>query len=316
MTSNRPGLKTRLDTFQRNHSVAGFPLAVIRKYGDDEGGRHASLMTYYGFLALFPILLLVAEVISRAFSGNPQLRAEFIDAVVPEQFQATVDSALQSLPTNGLAYWVGLIGLVATSLGVVRTAHDTINHVAGIPFRLRLNFVRKFIRIVMVMIVMLFAIAMIGGLNIVLSKINEPTGLEVMLQLVGTVAILFLLTWLAVSLLLPTAPKWNSIWPMALLGAVVIAAFLGIAALLLPRLITNYGAVYGSFATIVGLLAFIALISQALVFSAEAAVVRKLKLWPRAIDTDNPTPADAVALGLLAREQERVPIQRVTSRLE
>jgi uncharacterized BrkB/YihY/UPF0761 family membrane protein len=103
---------------------------------------------------------------------------------------------------------------------------------------------------------------------------------------------------------------------MALLGAVVVTAFLSVAALVIPRLITNYGAVYGSFATIVALLAFIALISQALVFSAEAAVVSKLRLWPRAIDTEDPTPADAVALGLLAREQERVPSQRVTSRLE
>jgi len=260
--------------------------------------------------------LLVTEAISRALAGNPQLRAEFIDAVVPEQFQDTVDSALQSLPSGGLPYVLGLVGVIGTALGVVNTAHDTINHVAGIPYRLRLSGIRKLLRIVVVMIVMLCAITAIGGLNIALSKIDEPTSLDVIIRFIGMVAILFLLSWLAVSLLMPAPPRWNSIWPMALLEAIVITAFLGFAALLLPRLISNSGAVYGAFATIVGLLAFISLISQALVYSAEAAVVRKMKLWPRAIDTDNPTQADAVALGLLAREQERLPDQRITSRLE
>ena len=44
----------RLDTFQRRHKVIGFPIAVIYKFTDDQGNYLAALMTYYGFLALFP----------------------------------------------------------------------------------------------------------------------------------------------------------------------------------------------------------------------------------------------------------------------
>ena len=51
----------------------------------------------------------------------------------------------------------------------------------------------------------------------------------------------------------------------------------------------------------------------ALVYSAEVAAVRHFRLWPRSLDPDHLTPADHRALSLLAREQERLPQQRVVS---
>jgi membrane protein len=54
-------------------------------------------------------------------------------------------------------------------------------------------------------------------------------------------------------------------------------------------------------------------LSLALVCSAEIAAVRRAELWPRAIDRDRPTPADARALALLAREQERTAADRIES---
>jgi len=43
------------------------------------------------------------------------------------------------------------------------------------------------------------------------------------------------------------------------------------------------------------------------VYAAEIAVVRYARLWPRALDLNHPTAADARALTLPAREQERIP---------
>jgi hypothetical protein len=56
-------------------------------------------------------------------------------------------------------------------------------------------------------------------------------------------------------------------------------------------------------------------LSLALVLVAETAVVRHWKLWPRAVDYDRPTEADARAYALLAREQERVSGARISLRL-
>ena len=56
-------LRDWADSLQRRSTVLGFPYAVIKKYGDDEGGRHAALLTYYGFLSVFPLLLLVVVIV-------------------------------------------------------------------------------------------------------------------------------------------------------------------------------------------------------------------------------------------------------------
>ena len=44
----------------------GFPIAVVYKYVDDQGGYLAALITYYGFLSLFPLLLLLASLLGFA----------------------------------------------------------------------------------------------------------------------------------------------------------------------------------------------------------------------------------------------------------
>jgi membrane protein len=85
--------------------------------------------------------------------------------------------------------------------------------------------------------------------------------------------------------------------------------------LLLARLVTKAGPVYGSFATVAGMFALLYLVGQALVYGAEVAAVRYARLWPRALDPNRPTAADARALALLAREQERLPSARVETHL-
>ncbi len=37
------GVTAWADRLQRRHGVLGFPYAVVKKYGDDEGGREAAL---------------------------------------------------------------------------------------------------------------------------------------------------------------------------------------------------------------------------------------------------------------------------------
>src|SRR6516165_10098845 len=82
------------DQLQRRHSVFGFPYAVVKKYGDDAGGREAALITYYGFLSIFPLLLLGVAVLSRVLASNPELRERLTNAIVPQALQPTVEHSL------------------------------------------------------------------------------------------------------------------------------------------------------------------------------------------------------------------------------
>jgi len=86
---------------------------------------------------------------------------------------------------------------------------------------------------------------------------------------------------------------------------------LTVGAPVLARLVAKAGPVYGSFATVAGIFALLYLTGQALVYRAEVAAVRYARLWPRALDLNRPTEADARALTLRAREEERIPAARV-----
>jgi uncharacterized BrkB/YihY/UPF0761 family membrane protein len=99
------------------------------------------------------------------------------------------------------------------------------------------------------------------------------------------------------------------------LGAAAVTVVLNAGPLLLARLVAKAGPVYGSFATVAGMFALLYLVGQALVYGAEVAAVRYARLWPRALDPNRPTAADARALALLAREQERLPSARVETHL-
>jgi hypothetical protein len=69
------------DRLQRKHGVLGFPYAVIKKYDDDAGGRQAALITYYGFLSIFPLLLLGVAILSRVLAAHPDLRQRLVTVV-------------------------------------------------------------------------------------------------------------------------------------------------------------------------------------------------------------------------------------------
>jgi len=72
-----------IDRFQQRHSVLGFPFGVVKKYGDDRGGRHAALLAHYGLLCLFPLLLVFVTVLSYALANDPRLQEDVIESRPP-----------------------------------------------------------------------------------------------------------------------------------------------------------------------------------------------------------------------------------------
>jgi uncharacterized BrkB/YihY/UPF0761 family membrane protein len=58
-----------VDDFQQRHRWLAFPVAVVKKYGEDQAGQRAALLAYYGFFSLFPLLLVAVTVIGFVLHG-------------------------------------------------------------------------------------------------------------------------------------------------------------------------------------------------------------------------------------------------------
>ncbi len=299
------------DRLQREHGVLGFPYAVVKKYGEDEGGRQAALITYYGFLSIFPLLLLGVAVLSRVLADNPDLRERLIAAIVPQALRSTVEHSLATLPTSTVPFIAGLIGLLFSGTGVVFSAYQTLNHVAAVPYRLRAGFVSRYVRVFVVLAMLLLGALATGALTVVATALPGQPGVERAAAVLGSALIVFAVLLLGAKVLLARPARVRALWPGAILGAAAVTVVLNAGAPLLARLVAKAGPVYGSFATVAGMFALLYLVGQALVYAAEVAAVRYARLWPRALDLNHPTAADARALSLLAREQERIPAARI-----
>ena len=96
-----------LDRLQRRSRVAGFLIAVIYKYVDDQGSFLAALITYYAFVSLFPALLLLTTVLGVVLVGHPELQEQILQSAVA---QFPVIGAQLGQPQGLSGGTVGVVG--------------------------------------------------------------------------------------------------------------------------------------------------------------------------------------------------------------
>ena len=157
------GLVGRVDRFQRKHRVAGYPLAVVYKFFDDQGNYLTAMITYYAFLSLFPLLLLLTSILGFALNGNPGLQQEVLDSALSRLpvIGAQIGDNIQSLRGNTVAVVVGALGGLYGSLGVVQAAQNAFNKVWAVPRNNRPNPLMARVRSLAMLVVL--------GLGLILS---------------------------------------------------------------------------------------------------------------------------------------------------
>src|SRR5216683_4455160 len=100
-----------VDRLQQRWPWLGFPVAVWKKFGDDQAGDLAALIAYYAFAAIFPLLLVLVTVLDLVLSHHPALREHLLSSalasfpVIGDQLKHNV----HALGQTGAALVIGLI---------------------------------------------------------------------------------------------------------------------------------------------------------------------------------------------------------------
>jgi YihY family inner membrane protein len=274
----------RVDAFQQRHGITAFGFAVAKKYGDDRGGMLAAVITYYGFVALFPLLLLFVTVVGFALHDKPGLQHDLLKSALSDFpiIGTQLRRNIHGLQGSGLALAIGLLGLLWGSLGVAQAAQHTMAEVWDVPERLRPGFGPRLARALL--IVGLLALGTVA--TTVITGFTTATGQSVALRVVtlgltlGANVVLYIA---AFRVLTPKPVETRDLVLGAVVAGVLWTVLQTVGSYLIEHQLRHSSEVYGFFAIVLGLLAWLYLGAQVLVYSAEVSVVRARRLWPRSL---------------------------------
>ena len=276
----------RVDRFQRSHPRAGLPIAIVYKFVDDQGNYLAALVTYYGFIAIVPLLLLSSTILSFVLQGDPALQQQLLDSAVG---QFPVVGAQLSQPHgisgSGLGLAVGIIGTIYGGMGVAQAAQNAMNTIWRVPRNERPNPLTSRLRSLLLLAIV--------GLAVLGTTALAALGSTVDLFGSGMKVLIGLLTLLVNTLVFTTAFRvatareitMRQTVPGAFGAALVWQILQYVGAYYVQHVVAKASDVNGVFALVLGLVAWIYLESVVVVFAAEFNTVRSLRLYPRALLT-------------------------------
>ncbi|WP_213004649.1 YihY/virulence factor BrkB family protein [Paractinoplanes toevensis] len=303
----------RLDGVQRRHAFLGFPWAVFRKYLDDDGARLAAQLTYYGFLSLFPLLLLATAAVTELLQRHPELQSRMLDRLVSTALRPDIERAIADLPSSVVPLTVGLIGLLFAGTGGVLAVYSALNRMWGVPWRDRFGVARRYARVLFVLVLSFAAAVLATGSAVVTEAVLRLPAVERGAAGIGSAVAVFAVIVIVHKVLVCRPVRLRDVWVGGAVAATGITVLLHAAGTVLPVLVTRAGPVYGSFATVVGVFALFYLVSQTFVVGVEISTVLEQELSPRGLTDSDLTEPDRRALVLLARRQERVAGQHITT---
>jgi YihY family inner membrane protein len=273
------------DEWQQRHPATSVPAAVIRKFSDDQAGRLAGQIAYSSFLAVFPLLLVLLTGLGIVLDGNTHLQDDILNSAV-RQFPVVgsdLTNSVHQLSTgNALGLCVGLVWLIYGALRLSRSGQLMVAGVWGIDRDDLPGFWPRLLRGVGFLVVL--GVGFIGaGALAGLGAFGGMGGYSVWIGLVGSFAVNIAMYWCAFRILLPIPPPDRNYWPGSLFGGSIWTILQFAGAQLIAHQLKHLSALYGTFATVLGLMWWLALGATISVYGAELNVVVTRRLWPRSL---------------------------------
>lgn len=312
-------LLRRLDSLQQRHRVLAVAVALQRKLGDDNAGSLVAQLTYAGFVTVFPLLLLLVTVVGLVFSSDPSVRHSILHSTLSNfplvgselghNVHALKKSSVVGLVVSLVVLAYGCFGLAGAGMFVVNEAWD-------VPLVDRPNFLPSLLRSALFLLVL--------GIGVVVSTFlsgvgtfgsRQPVGIEI-----GAVVVSLLLNCLQYLLGLRVLTAQTVPTRDLLAGAVVAGVgwtvLQAVGTYLVGHTLKGDSSTYGTFAVILGLLAWIYMAARLTVYAVELNVVLARRLWPRSLAPPPLTAADRKSLAARIEKNKSRPEEHVAVTFE
>ena len=241
-------------------------------------GRNASVLAFFGFLSIFPLLLAATTILGLALDGNEDLQRRIIDGaladipVLGEQLQndpTSLDGSVWVLVLGlGVALWSATKAFVALQVGLDDVWEIDVDHRDAIHKQrgkalLGLVFIGG---------------AQIAGLAVttVVSEAGLPLGGRLVL-FGATVAINVVVVAAMYRYLTAARLSWADVWPGSIAAGIASTLIQQFGTMIVVQITSNASDTYGQFAVVLGLVTWLSLLAIATIMSAEinAALMRR-----------------------------------------
>ncbi len=316
------GAVSAVDRFQRRHRVLGFPLAVIYKYVDDQGPYLASALTYYAFIAIFPLMLLGSSILGLVLQGKPEWQTAILDSALA-QFPIIGDELgrPEGLQGSFTGVVVGALAALYGTLGLGQALQNT-QHVAwSVPRNSRPNPIYARLKTLILLLTAGFTLVTVSTVSTVASTTDVFTevlgdGVKVLLPVLTV-----LVTGSFITLLFRLSATGQHSFRRSAPGGFTLALMWQVLQLLGARYVENVlvdtSAMTKTFGLVLGLIGFLWIGAVMAVLAMEINVVVARRLWPRALltpftDKVELTDADRRAYASYARMQRHKGFEKVS----
>jgi uncharacterized BrkB/YihY/UPF0761 family membrane protein len=294
-----------VDGFQRRVRWVGVPYAVQKKFGDDNANLVVVALAWYGFTAIFPLLLVVVTVfgfIGKASIGTGLVNTLHEFPVVGPDFNEASNTSLHG-STAGLV--VGLIGLLYGAQGVTQTAQLAMATVWNIPQDQRTGFLPRLGRSIAGLITIGGAFLINAFVSGYLTGGTSDYAIRIPI-IAGLLVVNAALYFATFTLLTAKVIGPRGLLPGAIVGGVAFTALITVGAGLITHQLKHTSETYGTFGTVIGIVAFLLLLAKLSLYAAELNPVLSRNLYPRALPLGGePTEADLRVLSHLVHQEKR-----------
>jgi YihY family inner membrane protein len=296
------------DDWQRRRPVTAFPVAVWKKFSDDLAGQLAAVISYYAFLAVFPLLLIFVTILDMTLKDNPGLRADLLNSALAQYpvIGAEIGSKLGTVSGTGLPLGIGIAVLLFGTRGVAMAMQNALCQAWGIPREERPPFPWGWlyawglvIFIGVAVVVTSFLSGLAGGAGHWITGFGAKVG-AVSISLVLNIGMF----WLGFRLATFRKVAWRDLRTGAVLAAVVWQVLQTVGGYVVTHQLHRASALYGTFALVLGLLGWLYVQAMVTLYCAEVDVVLTRRQWPVSL---RPPPAVPEPEPEPEREQAPVP---------
>lgn len=267
---------------------ADVAVRTIEGFRRHRSGRNAALISHFCFLSVFPLLLVFTTVLGFVLQSHPKLRADIIDSALNQLPFVGQQIATDPAKLNGNAV-VLVLGLAASLWGGMKAfvaVHGALDDIGEVPLDSRSNLFMTRLRA-------LIGMAYVGGAQIVaaiLTGLASVTGVPIIgkvLLLIFTTAINSGVLALSYRWLRTGWPAWRTVLPGAIVGGVLFACLQIVGVAIVGRSIAKASPVYGTFASVIGLLFWLSLHSIIALGGAELNAALTTDRPPKPPDCDS-----------------------------